>query len=57
MKGPEIYEIKVGLHEWGVMGKKGNQRLNVLQRFLGLYEGMINKNFQRTLRKLSIKVF
>ena len=56
MKQPEIYKIKDGLHE--LKGKKmGNKRSNVLQRFLGVYEEMINTHVQRTLTKLSIKTF
>ena len=35
---------------------KGNQRSNV-QRFLGVYENLININLQRMLRKLSMKTF
>ena len=54
MKQPEIYRIKDGLHELGVMGKrKGNQRLILLQRFLGVYERMIKTNIQRTLRNFT----
>ena len=35
----------------------GNQRSNVLQRFFGVHEGLINTNVQKTLRELSIKIF
>ena len=57
MKQPEINKIKDGLHELGMMGKKGNQRSYVLQKFLGVYECLINTNVQRIVRKLSIKIF
>ena len=30
---------------------KGNQRSNVLQRFLGVYDGVINTNLQKTFHK------
>ena len=42
---------------WGDGQKQGNQRSNDLQKFLGVYEGMINTDIQRTIRKLSIKTF
>ena len=56
MKHPEIYKINDGLHKLG-KNPPGNQRLIVLQRFLGVYDGIINTNVKRTLRKLSIKMF
>ena len=57
MKQLEIYKIKDGLHELGMMGKIGYQRSNVLQIFCGVYEGTMNTNLHRTFRKLSIKMF
>ena len=51
-----MYKIKDGLHELGVMGKKGESEVRG-QIFFDVYEGMIHTNFQRTKRKLSIKTF
>ena len=57
MKQPGIYKIKDGLHELGVMGQKGDDRSNVMRRFLGGYERIIHTNVHRMLRKLSITMF